>query len=85
MSHLVCHAVSAFCAASTLINDNNNCFANRVCNVWNSLPDFVVSAQTVDVFKGRFDALSCTLEWNGQDVKYSWCEELTGAEDRSHV
>ena len=56
------------------------CFSNRVCNVWNSLPDFVVSAPTFDTFKGRLDA-----HWSRQDVKYNWCAELMGTGDRSHM
>ena len=30
-------------------------FGNRVVNDWNSLPDSVVQATSVDAFKGRLD------------------------------
>ena len=33
----------------------HNFFSNRVVNLWNSLPDLVVSAPTVATFKQRFD------------------------------
>jgi len=31
------------------------CFANRIVNIWNSLPSYVVSAETVNCFKTRLD------------------------------
>ena len=30
-------------------------FANRIVNIWNSLPSHVVSAETVNCFKTRLD------------------------------
>ena len=30
-------------------------FTNRVVNIWNSLPDYVVHADTVNCFKSRLD------------------------------
>jgi ribonucleases P/MRP protein subunit RPP40 len=33
----------------------SNFFSFRVVNVWNSLPDYVVTSPTVNSFKGRFD------------------------------
>jgi len=38
-------------------------FANRVVNTWNSLPNWVVSANTTNTFKSRLDKF-----WQNQDV-----------------
>ena len=37
------------------LNVRGNYFANRVVNLWNSLPDNVVTAPSVDSFKRRLD------------------------------
>ena len=37
------------------LNVRDNYFANRVVNLWNSLPDNVVTAPSVDSFKRRLD------------------------------
>jgi len=42
-------------------------FTNTIISVWNSLPDFVVSADTVDAFKIRLDRF-----WIDQEIKYNW-------------
>ena len=55
-------------------------FTNRVCNVWNSLSEYVVTAPTIDVFKGRLDA-----HWQFQEMIYDWSVELHGTGSRSHV
>jgi len=31
------------------------CFANRIVNIWNSLPSYVVSAETVNCLKTKLD------------------------------
>ena len=41
------------------------CFANRIVNIWNSLPSYVVSAETVNYFKTRLDKF-----WLNQDIIY---------------
>ena len=38
-------------------------FSNRVVNKWNSLPNWVVSANTTNTFKARLDKL-----WHNQDI-----------------
>jgi len=38
-------------------------FSNRVVNIWNSFPNWVVSANTVNAFKARLDKF-----WHNQDV-----------------
>ena len=37
------------------LNIRGNYFSTRVVNLWNSLPDSVVAAPSVDAFKGRLD------------------------------
>ena len=36
-----------------------NFFGLRVVNIWNALPNVIVTAESVNCFKGRFD------RWNG--------------------
>jgi len=53
-------------------------FPAGVVNIWNSLPDVVVLASSLDTFKNRLDSF-----WGNQDVKYDYTAELTGAGSRS--
>ena len=54
-------------------------FTNRVNSVWNTLPDTVVSANTIDTFKARLGRF-----WSDQEVKYNWKSDIiTGS--RSQV
>jgi len=53
-------------------------FPARVVNIWNSLPNVVVLASSLDTFKNRLDRF-----WGNQDVKYNYTAELTGAGSRS--
>jgi len=46
--------------------------------MWNSLPNYVVEANTVNLFKARLDRF-----WANQDVKYDFTADLTGIGDRS--
>ena len=48
-------------------------FCSRVVNIWNSLPDSVVDADTLNTFKSRLDK-----HWLDQDVLYNFYSELTG-------
>ena len=41
------------------------CFCNRVVNIWNSLPNHVVSANTTNIFKNRLDKF-----WHDQEIIY---------------
>jgi len=41
-------------------------FSNRVVNTWNSLPNWVVSANTTNTFKARLDKF-----WHNQDIMLS--------------
>jgi len=40
-------------------------FAARIVNVWNSLPEIVILADTTDTFKRRLDKF-----WQHQDILY---------------
>jgi len=44
-----------------------------VVNIWNSLPDSVVDADTLNTFKSHLDK-----HWLDQDVLYNFHSELTG-------
>jgi len=53
-------------------------FSNRVVNIWNSLPNWVVSANTTNTFKARLDKF-----WHNQDVVYDFKAQLQGTGSRS--
>ena len=55
-------------------------FSNRVISAWNSLPEFVVSAGTVNSFKNRLDSF-----WHDQDARFNWHMEVTGTGSRSKI
>jgi len=46
-------------------------FSSRIVNIWNSLPDTVVNADTINTFKSRLDK-----HWVNQDVVYNFYAEL---------
>jgi len=48
-------------------------FSNRVVNIWNNLPNWVVSANTTNTFKARLDKF-----WHNQDVVYAFKAQLQG-------
>jgi len=48
-----------------------NCFSVRVIRPWNSLPEFVVSATSVQMFESRLDKV-----WSNQPVHFCYKEEL---------
>ena len=53
-------------------------FTNRIVAIWNSLPNHVVDAHNINIFKNRLDK-----HWCMQDVLYDCESELTGIGDRS--
>ena len=53
-------------------------FTNRIIDIWNSLPDDVVSAETTNTFKNRLDKW-----WNNQVMYFDWTAEITGTGSRS--
>lgn len=55
-------------------------FPNRVVDIWNSLPDTVVSAETVNSFKCRLDKVL-----GGQDMVYDREADIGGIGSKSQV
>ena len=55
-------------------------FSSRVVNTWNSLPNWVVSANTTGTFKARLDKF-----WHSQDIVYHFRAQLQGTGSRSGV
>ena len=53
-------------------------FTNRVLNIWNSLPNYVVLSDTVNTFKFRLDKF-----WQHQDVIHDYKAEIRGTGSRS--
>ena len=56
------------------------CFANRIVNIWYSLPSYVVSAETVNCFKTRLDRY-----WLNQDIIYNFRCEIHGTGSRKKL
>ena len=54
--------------------------SNRVRTLWNGSPDTVVTAKSVNSFKGRLDRF-----WNDQEVKFNWKADITGTGSRSNL
>ena len=53
-------------------------FTNRIVNLWNDLPDYVVTAKTINSFKGRLDKY-----WGCQEILFNWKSEFyTGTGDK---
>jgi len=78
---------------------NANRIANRIVNIWNSLPRYVVSAETVNCFKTRLDRfwhlfsfyVYVYTDYNGRipmQIAYSnlclFCKRLQAADNRMH-
>jgi len=55
-------------------------FTNRIVNIWNSLPNKVVLADSVNCFKSRLDKF-----WQNQDIVYNFRAEIEGTGNRSEV
>ena len=53
-------------------------FSARIVNIWNSLPNSVVDACTVNAFKARLDKF-----WRHRLVKFDFTADLTGTGNRS--
>ena len=54
-------------------------FTNRVVDVWNSLPDYVVDVETVNLFKNRLDKF-----WSNQALIYDYRADIAGIGSRSY-
>jgi len=55
-------------------------FCNRITNIWNSLPNDVVNASSLNVFKNRLDN-----HWINQDAMYDWHADISGTGSRSNI
>jgi len=55
-------------------------FSVRVVNIWNSLPNWAVSANNTDTYKARLDKF-----WHNQDNVYDFGVQLQGTGSRSEV
>ena len=55
-------------------------FTNRVVPIWNSLPNYVVSACSISVFEKRLDSF-----WTNQEFVYNWKADVAGIGNRSLV
>ena len=55
-------------------------FANRVINLWNSLPNSVVHAVSTNMFKTRLDKF-----WMNQEIIYDYHAEIQGTGSRSEI
>ena len=55
-------------------------FTNRVVNIWNSQPSYVISAETVNYFKSRLDNF-----WKNQDIIYDYQSDIHGTRNRSEI
>jgi len=55
-------------------------FSAHIVNIWNSLPNTVVDASTVNTFKSRLDKF-----WLHQLVEFDFTADLTGTGNRSGV
>ena len=53
-------------------------FSARIVNIWNSLPNSVVDASSVNAFIAQLDKF-----WSHQTVKYDFTADLTGTGNRS--
>ena len=73
--HLLCSQL--FNSLSIIVRGD---ISNRVRTLWNSLPDTVVKAESVNSFKGRLDRF-----WNDQEVKYNRKADIKGTGSRSDV
>ena len=64
--------------SKTLMKDRSkrqirsNSFTQRIVNIWNSLPESVVCAPSVNAFKNRLDKF-----WDRQDIKYDYKASLS--------
>ena len=52
-------------------------FSNRIIEVWNSLPNDVVLAESTNIFENRHDKF-----WANQDFKYDWNADISGIGSR---
>ena len=54
------------------------CFTQRIVNIWNSLPEYVVNSSSENSFKNYLDKF-----WASQEVYYNFKCDTTGTGNRS--
>ena len=55
-------------------------FGNRIISTWNSLPDYVISANTIGLFENSLDRF-----WRNQACLFDYKAELIGTGSRSQI
>ena len=75
---LIPEATTINCKTIPFIMTYENIFSARIVNIWNSLPNSVVDACTVNAFKARLDKF-----WQHQSVKFDFTADLTETGNRS--
>jgi len=60
--------------------DLRNFFTNRIVNMWNSLPNDVVHAESTNTSKSRLDKF-----WSNQEIIYDYRAEIQGTGSRSVI
>jgi len=55
-------------------------FSNRIIQIWNSLPDYVVASPTINTFKARLYKF-----WENQDVRYNCKADISFTRSCSKV
>jgi len=55
-------------------------FTNRVVYAWNSLPNWIVMANSTNTFKHRLD-----ICWQDQEIIYDFRAQLQGTGSRSNI
>ena len=53
-------------------------FTSRIVNNWNSLPDTVITAPNINIFKNKLNEF-----WKDQDIKFKYRETLNLAGNRT--
>jgi len=53
-------------------------FTNRVVHIWNSLPSYVITAESINSFKLHLDKF-----WKHQELMYNYRSELHGTGSQS--
>ena len=66
------------CGVCTSYELRKQFFTNRIINIWNSLSNDVVKADTTNQFENRLDWF-----WRNQELIYNYKAELTGIGSRS--
>ena len=80
MAELQLHRATAVAEPYSVICEIKYSFTDRVVNIWNSLPNKVVLADSVNCFKSRLDKF-----WQNQDIVYNFRAEIEGTGNRSEV